>query len=161
MADVELTFLYLSDGQTQSEKHKAAINAHVAKHSHRERRAAQLPLSPARVKRDSWHESRKPQASVHRNPCIPLCLRCKQAKSAPSLLARLCGNSDPFSSLPISIDAEANYYLSVGCHELGTISRDLGDYPDYSIHRGQLQLKIAAESEAHTFKNLDGKSLLQ
>ena len=119
-----------------NDSHKSEIYSHIARTTHQKRRRNQFRQSITRESSSSssgsWKSTpqddnavqRYPRCTAHGENANGGCDQCstilRKMKVSNTLLP-YCGNSDPFSSQAIEIDARVNYYLDVGFNSIDNI----------------------------------------
>ena len=146
------TFLLQSDGAPVYGS-RAIINSHVAKLAHRKRRWSQQREIRSLATSERWRPSGGWQCGLHLSTFVRQCSWCQQAASTITSVALYCGNSDPFDSLPVPIDAKANQYLTFGRMFIGPLVRGIGP-PDLVMSPGQAQLQVVSDSSDHLNKDM-------
>lgn len=147
------TFVVHSAGVPLNRQERAIINSHVAKQVHRKRRSSQQQEIRSLVNSERWRLPGDWQCGLHRSTFMRQCSWCQQAAGISSSIPLYCGNSDPFNSLPVPIDAKANRYLTFGRIFIGPLVRGIGP-PDLVMSPGQAQLQVVSDSSNHLSKDL-------
>lgn len=161
MTELTFTFLAPEKGAQTSGQARSIINGHIARLTHRKRRWRQQQEKSELVRLGSMEVLDSSQCGLHGCTVVRQCSWCQQAASANIPVLPHCGNSDPFDSLPMSMDARAYAYLSFGQTFIGPLVRGVGP-PDLVMNPGQPQLKVVAEAADQAVKdfplyNADGR----
>ena len=162
MQEATFTFLVpesgiVGSGAVTSGQARSVINGHIARVSHQKRQLRQQQQQESRdlIRSGSRRVSDRPQCRLHRFKHVQGCSWCQQAaiNSANVSVSLHYGNSDPFDSLPIPMDAKACSYLSFGRDFIGPLVRGIGP-PDLVMSPGQPQLKVVAKAADEMIRDL-------
>jgi hypothetical protein len=164
----DLSFV-ISRTDNFEKSHKSEIYSHIAKLTQKRRRQRIRNPGPSReassssdTSQDSssWSQSnsllrrRIPQCADHGSSAVSGCGQCllvsKELQSGLSTnLFPYHGNSDPFNSQAIDIDARATYYLEVGSYSIDNVLLGTGLWA-HSPPRGALLARRTAHSDLNT-----------
>ena len=156
MQDTDYLFFVQTNGAPTNAQARTIINARTARLSHRRRRLRQQQEAHNLVVSDC------PKCGSPPSTFKGECPWCQQAVGASTSVVLYHGNSDPFDSLPVPMDAKANQYFSFGRIFIGSVVRAVS--PPETVmcpERGQLptvhiggQYSLALSDRAEVASNL-------
>ena len=106
MQETKYLFFGQTNGAPTNAQARKIINTRSARLFHRRRRLRQQQEAHDLVVSDC------PKCGSPRSNLKEECPGCQQAAGASTSVTLYCGNSDPFTSFPIPMDAKANQYFS-------------------------------------------------
>ena len=117
MQETDYLFVVQTNGAPTNAQARTIINTRSARLSHRRRRSRQQQEAHSLVVSDC------PKCGSPHTSLKGECPWCQQAVGASTSVALYHGNSDPFDSLPVPMDAKANQYFSFARRCLGRVVR--------------------------------------
>ena len=140
MQEIDYVFFVQENGAPTNVQARRIINARSARLSHRRRRLRQQQEAHGLVVSDC------PKCGSPRSTFKGECSRCKQAvgASTSTSVALYHGNSDPFDSLPVPMDAKAVQYFSFARQCVGRVVRGVSPVEPIMLSE-QAQLELVAD----------------
>ena len=141
MQVTEYLFFVQTNGAPTNAKARTIINTRSAKLFHRRRRLRQQQEAHDLLVSDC------PECGSPRSSLKGECPGCQQAVGASTSVALYHGNSDPFDSLPVPMDAKANQYFSFARHSMGHCVRGVSP-AELIMWPEQEQLELVVDSSS-------------
>ena len=141
MQETEYLFVVQTNGAPTNAQARTIINARSARLSHRRRRSRQQQEAHNLVVSDC------PKCVSPRSTFKGECPGCQQAVDISTSVTLYHGNSDPFDSLPVPMDAKAIQYFSFARRCIGHTVRGLSP-TEVMMWSEQDQLELVVDSSS-------------
>ena len=138
MQATDYLFFVQTNGAPTNVQARRIINARSARLSHRRRRLRQQQEAHNLVVSDC------PKCGSPRSTFKGECPGCQQAVDTSTSVTLYHGNSDPFDSLPVPMDAKANQYFSFARKCVGRVVRSIFPAETMMVFE-QEQLKLVVD----------------
>ena len=142
MQETDYLFVVQTNGAPTNAQARTIINTRSSRLFHRRRRLRQPQEAHNLVVSDCL------KCGSPRSTFQGECPWCQQAVGTNTSVALYHGNSDPFDSLPVPIDAKVNQYLSFARHCIGHRVRGVSPAePMMMLEQEQLKLVVDPSSK--------------